>query len=159
VRNHPLLTLILAAAVLPAWAADGAPTDRRVQKLLESRKLSYEVDDQGDFRVTYLLADGRSQMAIVRSATSSFGSLEVREIVSAGYRSASMALPPEVANRLLELNGRSKLGAWTRQGAMALLVTRVAVDADARELADALEFTAAAADAAERELSGGKDDY
>ncbi len=146
--------------LLPALAiAQGASSDRRVEKLLDKAKLAYEVDAQGDFRVTYILPDGRSQMAIVRSATSTYGTLSVREVVSAGYRSPDTTLSAEAANRLLELNARSKLGAWTRQGPMALLVTRIPADADARELADAIEFTATAADAVERELAAGKDDY
>lgn len=152
--------LLVVCLLVPGLAlAQGASSDRRVQKLLEKAKLAHEVDAQGDFRVTYTLPEGRSQMAIVRSAVATYGTLSVREVVSAGFRSPNMTLSPEVANRLLELNARSKLGAWTRQGPMALLVTRIPADADARELADAIEFTASAADAVERELAAGKDDY
>lgn len=155
-----LVVLLVVFPLLAGLAfAQGATSDRRVQKLLDNRKLAYEVDQQGDFRVTYSLPEGRSQMAIVRSAVASYGELSVREVVSAGYRSPNITLSAEVANRLLELNARSKLGAWTRQGSMALLVSRVPADADARELADAIEFTATAADAVERELAAGKDDY
>jgi hypothetical protein len=150
---------VLFLLLPPLALAQGASSDRRVQKLLDSRKLAYEVDAQGDFRVTFSLPDGRSQMAIVRSAVTTYGTLSVREVVSAGYRSPDMTLSAEVANRLLELNASSKLGAWTRQGPMALLVTRIPADADARALVDAIEFTASAADAIERELAAGKDDY
>lgn len=154
-----LIPLMLASLVTPAFAADVPPADRRVQKLLDQRKLQYEIDEQGDFRITYALADGRSQLAFVRSTSVSYGSLQLREIVSAGYRSANTELPSVVANRLLEISNQSKLGAWVRQGSLALFVSRIAVDADARELADAIEFTVSVADATEKELSGGKDEF
>jgi hypothetical protein len=144
---------------LLAGSAAAAEADRRVEKLLDRARIAYEVDDQGDFRITYALADGRSQMVILRSATTTWGTSDHREIVSPGYRSATQTLPVEVANRLLDLNASTRLGSWGRQGPMALLVTRIPADADGRELTDALEFTARAADAAERDLAGGKDDY
>jgi hypothetical protein len=153
------LIAIALSWALSGAAATAAEADRRVEKLLDRARIAYEVDDQGDFRVTYALDEGRSQMVIVRSPTTAYGALDQRELVSAGYRSATLALPPEVANRLLELNANARLGGWARQGPMALLVVRIPADADGRELADALEYTARAADAAERELNGGKDDY
>ena len=154
------MRILLLAALLCAAGASAAPqSDRRIEKALERARLAFEVDDQGDFRVAFVLPDGRSQVVVVRSATAGYGTLEVRELVSAGYRSATMALPPEVANRLLELNARTRMGAWSRQGPMALFATRIAADADPKELADALEYTARAADAAEKEVYAGKDEY
>lgn len=146
--------LLATAGVVAAQEAD-----RRVTKALDRARIAHEVDAQGDVRVSFLTGEGRSQMVVVRSATSTFGALDVREVVSAAYRSPTMALPAEVANRLLELSARARLGGWSRQGPMALLVTRIPADADAKDLADAIEYTARAADAAERELNGGKDEY
>lgn len=153
-------TALAVALLFAAGAATAASeADRRVEKALERARLAHEVDAQGDFRVAFVLPDGRSQVVVVRSATAAYGTLEVRELVSAGYRSATMALPPEVANRLLEINARTRLGAWGRQGPMAVFVTRIAAEADPKELADALEYAARAADAAEKEINAGKDEY
>lgn len=146
--------LLATAGVVAAQEAD-----RRVTKALDRARIAHEVDAQGDVRVSFLTGEGRSQMVVVRSATGTFGALDVRELVSAAYRSPTMALPAEVANRLLELSARARLGGWSRQGPMALLVTRIPADADAKDLVDAIEYTARAADAAERELNGGKDEY
>jgi hypothetical protein len=155
----PALLCALAVA-LPAHAASDAPAvERRLQKQLDKARMAFETDEQGDARVTYALPGPRSQLVIVRSATVRYGSLEVRELVSAAFRAESTSLPADVANRLLELGGRAALGGWTRNGPMALLVTRIPADADPKELLSALEFTARAADAAEAELTGGKDDY
>jgi hypothetical protein len=156
--------MLKAIAIVFSWALTGAAAtaaegDRRVEKLLDRARIAYEMDGQGDFRVTYALDEGRSQMVIVRSPTTAYGALDQRELVSAAYRSTTQVLPPEVANRLLELNASARLGGWTRLGPMAVLVTRIPAEADGRELVDALEYTARAADAAERELNGGKDDY
>lgn len=152
---------IAAACLLlaTAGAVVAQDTDRRLTKALDRARIAHEVDAQGDVRVAFLTGDGRSQMVVVRSATSAFGALDMRELVSAAYRSPTMALPGEIANRLLDLNARARLGGWSRHGPMALLVTRIPADADAKELADALEYTARAADAVERELNGGKDEY
>lgn len=155
----PALLCTLAVALPAPAAADAPEVERRLQKQLDKARLAFETDEQGDARVTYALPGPRSQLVVVRSATVRYGTLEVRELVSAAFRSESTSLPAEVANRLLELGGRAALGGWTRNGPMALLVTRIPADADARELASALEFTARAADAAEAELTGGKDDY
>ena len=154
-RRFPVACLLLCAAGVAA----AQEADRRVTKALDRARIAHEVDAQGDIRVSFLTGEGRSQMVVVRSATSAFGALDTRELVSAAYRSPTMALPGEVANRLLELSARARLGGWSRQGPMALLVTRIPAEADARELADAIEYTARAADAAERELNGGKDEY
>jgi hypothetical protein len=153
-------SITTAILLLVAAGASAAPeADRRLTKALDRARLTHEVDGQGDIRVSFLTGEGRSQMVVVRSATTAFGSLDMRELVSAAYRSATMALPGEVANRLLDLNARARMGGWSRQGPMAVLITRIPAQADAKELADALEYTARAADAAERELNGGKDEY
>ena len=155
--SHAALAGLLAATI--ALPARGAEPDRNLQKLLDKARLKYQVDDQGDFKVTYDLGNGRSQLAYVRSGSSDFGSLKIREILSIGYASPSEKIPADVANRLLEHNAQTKLGAWSRQGRLAVFVSKIPADADARKLADAIELTAVLADALEQELMPGKDDY
>jgi hypothetical protein len=159
-RAKPTALLATLVALVPVVAlADGPAVERRLDRQLDKARIAFEVDDQGDARVTYALPGPRSQLVVVRSATVRYGNLELRELVSAAFRSDTTALPADVANRLLELGARAAMGGWTRNGPMALLVVRIPADADPRELASALEFTARAADAAEVELTGGKDDY
>ena len=151
-----LATLLVIALAAPAH---GAEPDRNLQKLLDKARLKYQVDDQGDFKVTYDLGNGRSQLAYVRSGSSDFGALKIREILSIGYASPGEKIPPDVANRLLEHNAQTKLGAWSKQGRLAVFVSKIPADADAKKLADAIELTAVLADALEQELMPGKDDY
>lgn len=148
----------LSCAVTILHAAPAEP-DRNLQKLLDKAKIKYQIDDAGDFKITYDLGNGRSQLAYVRSSASDFGTLKIREVLSIGYASPSDKIPGEVANRLLEHNAQTKLGAWTKQGRLAVFVSKIPADADAKKLADAVELTAVLADALEQELTPGKDEY
>lgn len=150
---------LAAGALLLTLSASAAEPDRNLQKLLDKAKIKYQVDDQGDFKITYDLGNGRTQLAYVRSGASDFGALKLREVLSIGYASPNEQIPNDVANRLLEHNAQTKLGAWTKQGRLAVFVSKIPADADARKLADAVELTAVLADALEQELAPGKDDY
>ncbi len=148
--------LITTLFVTDTLAADA---DRRVQKMLDSRKIHYEIDPSGDFKITYDVGGGRTQLAFVRSTILKYGALKVREILSIGYRAPNGDFPAPVANRLLDLNNQAKLGGWTKQGAMAIFSTKIAADADAKELTDAIEATVRLADQVEQEMMSGKDEF
>jgi hypothetical protein len=146
------------AVALPAWAAK-EDADVGIKKQLDRSKVRYEVDDDGDFKVTYETTDGRTQLAFVRSTTFDYGTLKVREIISAGYRSDSDLFPQDVANRMLEHNNEAKLGAWTKQGRMAVFTSKISADASDKELVDAIEITVTLADELEKEFTGDKDEF
>ena len=151
-----VLAFILAGAACAALAADVA--DKSVQRQLDKRKIQYKVDADGDFRVTYDVGNGRTQLAFVRSATFSYGKLRIREIRSIGYRGEA-AFPQSVANRLLEHSNEAKLGAWTKQGNLAIFTTKIPADASDQQLVDAIELTARLADELEKELVPTKDEF
>jgi hypothetical protein len=151
-----LLALGLAVAASAALAADIA--DKSVQRQLDKRKIQYRVDADGDFRVTYEIGGGRTQLAFVRSATFSYGKLRIREIRSIGWRGDG-AFPQSVANRMLEHSNEAKLGAWTKQGNLAIFTTKIAADASDQQLVDAIELTARLADELEKELVPAKDEF
>ena len=91
----------------------------------------------GNFKVTFNLKNGRSQVAFISSATYRYMNLEIREIVSPAYRSAA-PFTAEVANRLLADNNDKKLGAWVMQkekdGYYALFVTKIPADSSDESL-------------------------
>ena len=153
-----LLAVLLCAAAAPAPAAsrDG---DRNLQKLLDKAKLKYQLDADGDYKLTIDLGGGRTQLVYVRSATNEFGTLKVREVLSIGAASAEAELSPELARRLMHENADTKLGAWSAQGRYAIYVCKIPADADARALADAIELTATVADRLERDLDAQKDEF
>jgi hypothetical protein len=159
-----LLCFSASSAVNAAEPASPAKAagDPAVKQLLDKLKYKYEVDEEGDYRLTFSLdetKDGRSQLVFVRSPVESFGSHRVREIWSPAYVSATDEFPVKVANRLLEATQVSKLGAWAKQGRYAVFVVKLAADADATQLDDAVEAALRSADEMEAELTPGKDEF
>ncbi|HZX77666.1 YbjN domain-containing protein [Lysobacter sp.] len=160
------LALALMTLSLPAIAAD-APADANetvrsadpaIGKQLETLGYKYTVDEDGDYKLTFELEKGRTQLAYVLSAVEKFGELQVREVWAPAYRSPSPQFPADVANRLLEESQSAKLGGWVKQGDMAVFVVKLAADASASQLDDAIDFVLRSADQVEAELTG-KDEF
>lgn len=163
-----LAAMLIALSSLPALAADTGITtgetqhsaaDPLIARQLDSLDYRYELDEDGDYKLTFEVDDKRSQLAYILSATETFGNLQVREIWSPAYRASSAQFPADVANRLLEDSQSSKLGAWVKQGNMAVFVVKIAADAAAEELDDALDFVLRSADKMEAALTQGKDEF
>ena len=154
----PTLALALAALVLfPSPALAGDP-DPAIKAQLDSLDIKYEVDGDGDFKLTFDVGDGRSQLVWIRSATEKYGSLKVREIWSPGYKFSGTEIPVKIANRLLEHSHGLILGGWTKQKTFAMLAVKIPVSATPQQLREAAEAAADAADEMEAELTPGKDD-
>lgn len=138
---------------------EGDPT---VRQLLDKLGYKYDIDEDGDYKLTFGLdeaKDGRSQLVFVRSALETYGAHQVREIWSPGYQSTTDEFPVKVANRLLEATQGSKLGAWAKQGRYAVFVVKLRADAEAGELDDAVDAALRSADEMEQELTPGKDEF
>ena len=149
------LALALAALALPAAAGEPDPA---IKAQLESLDIKFDLDSDGDYKVTFDLGNGRSQLVWIRSATDNYGSLKVREIWSPGYKFEGGELPAKIANRLLEHSHGLILGGWTKQKNFAMLAVKIPVSATPQQLRDAAEAAADAADEIEKELTPGKDD-
>lgn len=134
-----------------------AKPDPRIKAILEDEDIKYSIDKDGDFRVVFDVDNGRSQLAFIRSQTSRYDDLEIREILSVAYRSENAQFPAEVSGALLEDSYDKKLGAWGKQGDVAVFVVRIAADADT--VRSALKATLYSADIMERKLSGDKDEF
>ncbi|MBW3550667.1 MAG: hypothetical protein KY442_07555 [Proteobacteria bacterium] len=133
--------------------------DPRIGAQLDERRYRYEVDRDGDYRLTVDLDQGRSQLVYVISAVERFGAHRVREIWAPAYRSDAERFPEEVANRLLEDAQMQKLGGWVKQGDVAMFVIKIAADASTRALDDGIDHAIRAADRMEIELTGGTDEF
>jgi hypothetical protein len=151
-----LLLAVLASATPALADTPGNRPDSRVEKLLQDAALSYSVDDDGDFRLTYDLADGRSQLVWVASRTSRLQTLEVRDVWSVAYRSVGQ-VPPDVARQLLLDNAAQTLGAWQvqRSGDEYLIVfsAQVAADTSMATLVETIDAVIRVADGLERQLT------
>ena len=148
-------SLALAALTAPAFAATPDPA---LKKLLDAQKMKYEIDSDGDFKVTFDLGKGRTQIVWIRSSTETYGSLKVREVWSPGYKLTGAQLPAPIANRLLEHSHSMILGGWTKQKTYAMFVVKILATATPQQVRDAAEAAADAADDIEQELAPGTDE-
>lgn len=133
--------------------------DERVRRILDERQIKYSIDEDGDFRVVFTLEDNRTQLALIRSATSKIASFEIREVWSVGYKSAESEFPPEMAVKFLDHNATLKFGAWEKHNNTVMFVTKFAANADSQTLYDAMMITLETADVMEKELSGDADEF
>ena len=154
--NVRIALLALACLTLPA-AAFAAESDDIVEAQLKRKGTPYEIDNDGDFRITVRIDDNRTQLVWVRSVVEETDHLRIREIWSPGYRTDADKFPAAIANDLLERSNLLKLGSWVKQDGMAMLVVKISADASAEELDEAIDLAAIAADAVELDLTG-KDD-
>lgn len=153
-------TLLIAALGLAiASTASAGTADPVIKKQLDSLKLKYEVDSDGDYKIVMDMGEGRTQLAFIRSNTETYGSNQVREIWSPGYKSSTDVLPERVANRLLEYSNTVKLGGWVKQKSHAVFVVKISTSASADALKDALEAAVTSADEIEQEFTGKQDEF
>jgi len=162
------LMRIATTAVLAGWLAVASAeqpaasdaVDSRVVAALGKAGLAYTMDE-GDFRLTFTLADGRTQRVWVASKTAKISKLEFRDVWSVAYRGQGQ-LPPALATRLLTENVRTVMGAWQVNQAkdeyLLVFSYPAAADADAETLQEIIEAVTLSADRMEKELTG-KDDF
>ncbi len=164
-RLFALAIAVLSMSVcMPGFAADTKADETQrsadpvIARQLDGLKYQYQVDEDGDYKLTFDMDNGRSQLAYVISAVEKFGNFQVREVWAPAYRAADGEFPVAVANRLLDDSNASKLGGWVKQGPMAVFVVKLAADATADQLDDAIDFVLRSADEMERELTD-KDEF
>lgn len=151
-----LIPLVLLAGLLPSAARAADP---HVARQLEALGYTFEVDEDGDYKMVFTLAEGRTQVVFVRSPVEAYGTLRVREIWSPGLSVDGNAFPAAVANRLLSDSNEAKIGAWVKQGGIAMYVVKIDAAASTEQLSDAIAAAIDTADRLEQELTLGKDEF
>lgn len=151
------LTLALLLATAGTAAAASEP-DKAVGRHLEKLGYTFEIDEDGDYKMVFDVEGDRTQLVYVRSVVEEFGNHHVREIWSPGYLSSTDAFPAEIANRLLEDSQDAKMGGWVKQQKTAMFVVKLDADASADALGDAIDAASRTADAMELELTK-QDEY
>ncbi|WP_255595199.1 YbjN domain-containing protein [Lysobacter sp. BMK333-48F3] len=155
----PALALAAPAAEPAQTAQPAAQADARIREQLDQLGYKYQVDEDGDYVLTFGLDGDRSQMAYVLSRTERYGKLQVREVWSPAYRTSAKQFPADVANRLLEDSQLSKMGGWVKQDSVAVFVVKLDAAASREDLDDAIDYVVRAADEMEAELSPGQDEF
>ncbi len=150
-----IASLLLGSFLAPvAYAEDAA-----VKTRLDARGVKYEVDDDGDFKVTYNYSkEKRSQLVFVSGTTESVGGFKIREIFSPAARLEKDGVNGAKALELLAESRKNKLGGWEVAGDILYFVVKLPDSMDAAQLESAMDIAAETADDMEIEISGDRDD-
>ncbi|MBD9467797.1 hypothetical protein [Pseudoxanthomonas sp. PXM01] len=151
----PAIFLICAAV----FAAPVLAADASVDARLKASGIPFEVDGDGDYKVTYSYTeDNRTQLVFVSGRTEQVGGIEVREIFSPAARVAADSIDGAKALALLAESRTKKIGGWELSGDVLYFVIKLPDTVDAAGLEAAMDIAAETADNKELELSGDKDD-
>ncbi len=134
-------------------------SDPRVKSQLDALDIKYEIDKDGDYRVSFALEEGRSQLAFVNSKTSMLGNFEIRDVWSVAHISEG-TLDADFANYLLLQNANLKIGAWELREAgdnqfLVCFCNKIAADCDPEALRASLIVVLSTADELEKNLDTG----
>ena len=155
VRAVLIASLLLGSFLAPVAHAD----DASVKTRLDARGVKYEVDDDGDFKVTYNYSkENRSQFVFVSGTTQSVGGLKIREIFSPAARIETDGINGAKALELLARSRKTKVGGWEVGGDVLYFVIKLPDSLDAAQLKSAMDIAAEIADDMEIEISGDRDD-
>ena len=142
--------LLLGVVLSPVASADASVATR-----LDARGIKYEVDGDGDYKVTYSYkSEGRTQLVFVSGGTESVGGFKVREVFAPAAKDGINGA------KAIELMGESrtnKIGSWELQGDVLYFVIKLPDSVNASELESAMDIAAQTADNKEIELSGDED--
>jgi len=134
--------------------------DARVRRALTTLGEKFVVDSDNDFKLIRDTSDGRTQIAWVISKTNTYGSMEIREIISPAFKTGG-ALSSAMALRLLRENDKYKIGAWRLVGEGAnqaiYYAIQISADIDPQSLNAAIKSATLIADALEKEIVGTDD--
>ena len=155
IRAALIASLLLGSFLAPAAHAE----DAAVKTRLDARGVKYEVDDDGDFKITYNYSkEKRSQLVFVSGSTESVGGFKIREIFSPAARLDKDGVNGAKALELLAESRKNKLGGWEVAGDILYFVVKLPDSIDAAQLESAMDIAAETADDMEIEISGDRDD-
>jgi hypothetical protein len=150
--------LVLAGLALVA-AAPAAAEDRSVEKRLTEMDTPYEVDSDGDYKITInWQTEKRSQIVFVRGTTEEVAGLTIREVFAPAAIVKDHNVTGAKALELLDASGKTKIGSWEIRGGVVYYVAKVFDSLTAKELDAVINIVSESADDKEIELTGGKDD-
>ncbi len=150
-RSIAVSMLLLGVVLSPAASA----VDASVETRLDARGIKYEVDADGDYKVTYSYkSEGRTQLVFVSGRTESVGGFKVREVFAPAAKDGINGA------KAIELMGESrtnKIGSWELLGDVLYFVIKLPDSVNASELESAMDIAAQTADNMEIKLSGDED--
>ena len=141
-------------AALPIQAEDSS-----VQRRLDSVGQKYEVDKDGDFKLSFSFKeDKRTQIVFIKGTSSEMAGITVRNV----FAPVAMVDKDDIARTALDLLKASngyKAGAFEIEGNYVLFSMKVPDTADGQQLKRAAELVAIIADEKEKDISGTRDTF
>ena len=152
------LGIIGAAAMLAPLPTQAE--DNSVKRRLDSVGQRYEVDKDGDFKITFSFTeDKRTQIVFVSGAPYDVASgVQVRNIFAPVAKVKEDGIAGKALD-LLKANNGYKIGAYEIEGENMLLSIKIPDNASAAQLLKAVQLAASVADDKEKELSGARDTF
>lgn len=136
-------------------ATSTTSADPRVAKALNQTKTKFEVDEDGEYKVTFGIGEIRSQVTFVSSTTDKIYDFEMRGVYSFAAFSET-PFPQEITNRLLAQN-MENVSAWAVikvSNAYAIVnIAYIPADADGKRLSAAIQSVMLLADELEAQMS------
>lgn len=157
VRTTLSASMLLIATV--AFAPAAQAEDASVKSRLDTQGVKYEVDQDGDFKVTYNYSkEGRTQLVFVGGKTESVAGFTIREVFSPAARVEKDGINGAKALELLAESRKNKFGSWEIGGDVLYFVIKLPDNVSAKQLEAAMDIAAETADDMEIEFSGDRDD-
>ena len=152
------IAVLLAVSVIATPAKAQNTSDASVKTRLEARGVKFEIDADGDYKVTYSYSkDKRTQLVFVTGATQTVGGFEIREIYSPAARVEKDGIMGSRAFELLKESRGNKIGSWEVNGDVLYFVIKLPESLSAAQLESAMDIAAETADDMELELTGRDD--
>jgi hypothetical protein len=147
--------LLAGAALVPVAQAQ----DASVKSRLDAQGVKYEVDGDGDFKVTYNYSkEGRTQLVFVSGKTETVAGFTIREVFAPAARVDKDGINGAKALELLEHSRKNKFGSWEIGGGVLYFVIKLPDSVTGKQLEAAMDIAAEVADDMEIEISGDRDD-
>jgi len=154
-RQNPSLILVPLLLAGTVFSAAPCAADASVKTRLDARGVKYEVDADGDYKVTYSYkSENRTQLVFVSGSTQSVGGFQVREVFAPA---AKDGITGPKAIELMAESRSNKIGSWELQGDVLYFVIKLPDSVNGAELESAMDIAAQTADNKEIELSGDED--
>ena len=152
-----ILSRALAVGLIATPLASHAK-DVSVERRLNENSMKYEIDKDGDYKITISFGrERRSQIIFVTGVTETLGGMNIRKIFSPAATVATDGVDGVKALELMRDSRVKKLGSWEIEGANLYLVVKVPDTLTAAQLQAVMMATASLADDMEIKLSGARD--
>lgn len=148
--------LALAASLVPAVTQ---AEDNSVKRKLDSLGQKYEIDKDGDFKMTFQFSeDKRTQIVFVSGHVEEAAPLMIRQVFAPVAQVDDDKIDAKALD-LLRDNFGLKVGAFEVDGNYLIYNIKLNDGASEKELQKAIHLAAGVADEKEKEISGARDTF